>query len=240
LCYLYLNGNGRWDGCEIDGCFQFGLPMDIPICGDWNGDGKTEIGCYRDGNWYLDSNGNRQWDEGTDLVIPSGSFGLPGETPIAGDWNGDGVTDIGIFKNGVWYLDSNGNHRWDPGEDNLISAGNFGEPTDIPITGDWNGDGKTKIGVFRKGAWYLDSNGSNQWDKGTDQTILSGDYGLPSDIPITGDWNGDGVTDIGTFREANWYLDAQANRKWDEDADITIPSGDFGLPTDIPVTGKWQ
>jgi hypothetical protein len=60
-------------------------------------------------------------------------------------------------------------------------------PTDIPITGDWNGDGKTNIGVFRKGAWYLDFNGNNNWDKG-DIAIPAGSFGAPDDIPIVGLW----------------------------------------------------
>ena len=34
----------------------------------------------------------------------------------------------------------------------------------LPITGDWNGDGKAEIGVFVNGIWYLDFNGNGDWD----------------------------------------------------------------------------
>ncbi|MBI2182716.1 MAG: hypothetical protein HYU31_18090 [Deltaproteobacteria bacterium] len=33
--FLDLNGNGQWDGCEVDGCMSFGLPGDIPVVGKW-------------------------------------------------------------------------------------------------------------------------------------------------------------------------------------------------------------
>ena len=36
------------------------------------------------------------------------NFGTTGWTSIEGDWNGDGTTKIGVYKDGVWYLDYNG------------------------------------------------------------------------------------------------------------------------------------
>ena len=59
----------------------------------------------------------------------------------------------------------------------------YGLSTDIPITGDWDGDGMTEIGVFRKSIqqFILDYNN----DGTVDQRIT---YGLSTDIPITGDW----------------------------------------------------
>jgi hypothetical protein len=43
----------------------------IPIVGDWNGDGKTDIGITNGQKWYLDINGNGIWDDPTSL------FGAP-------------------------------------------------------------------------------------------------------------------------------------------------------------------
>ena len=44
------------------------------------------------------------------------SWGLPGDIPVTGDWNGDGKDDIGIFRpgSGLWSLDSNGNINGTP------------------------------------------------------------------------------------------------------------------------------
>ena len=49
---------------------------------------------------------------GTDKVY---SFGAAGWTSVVGDWNGRTGTKIGVYKDGVWYLDWNGNGAWDPG-----------------------------------------------------------------------------------------------------------------------------
>ena len=64
-----------------------------------------------------------------------------------------------------------------------------------PVVGDWNGDGKSKVGVFLGGQWFLDLNGDGTWDAGD----LWAQLGEDGDFPITGDWDGDGKTDIGVF-----------------------------------------
>lgn len=102
LCALDYNGNGAWDGSSIDRIYSFGSSIDQPVVGDWNGDGKDEIGNYKgNGVWALDYNGNGAWDGTTiDRVY---SFGAPAGQPVVGDWNADGKDEIGIYSNGTWY-----------------------------------------------------------------------------------------------------------------------------------------
>ena len=48
------------------------LPADIPVVGDWTGTGTAKLGVYRQGQWYLDKNGNGVWDGcGVDTCIDS-------------------------------------------------------------------------------------------------------------------------------------------------------------------------
>ena len=192
----------------------------------------THIGIFRPGSgiWSLDSNGNFAW-EGSDATL---SWGLPGDTPVIGDWNGDGRDDIGIFRpgSGIWSLDSNGNLAWE-GSDTSLS---WGMPGDIPVVGDWNGDTKDDIGIFRPGSgiWSLDSNGNFAWE-GSDATLS---WGLPGDTPVIGDWNGDNKDDIGIFRPSSgiWSLDSNGNLAW-EGSDKSLS---WGLPNDNPVIGDWN
>ena len=74
-----------------DGRFTFGQAGDLPVVGDFNGDGVDEIGVYRDGKWIIDTNGNRQIDA-HDKVF---ELGEAGDKPVVGDWNGDGIDDPG-------------------------------------------------------------------------------------------------------------------------------------------------
>ena len=235
--YIDANQNRLWNNTTGgDQLFSFGATTDLPLTGDWNGDGITDIGTWRAGKFYLDANGNRAWNNtsGGDFLI---SFGATTDLPITGDWNGDGLTDIGAFRNGKFYLDANGNRKWDgtTGGDQLIS---FGTAGDLPVIGDWNGDEISDIGIIRNGKFYLDANGNRAWNN-----IAGGDayfnFGTTGDKPVVGDWNSDGKSDVGIVRGATFYLDANGNRAWNN-----IAGGDakfnFGSVGDTPLIGRWS
>jgi hypothetical protein len=66
---------------------------------------------------------------------------------VVGDFNGDGVDDIGVYRNGKWIIDTNGNHRVDA-TDKVFELGGAG---DKPVVGDWNDDGTDDPGVYHPG-----------------------------------------------------------------------------------------
>jgi hypothetical protein len=91
---------------------------------------------------------------------------------------------IGIYQNGVWYLDYNGNGVWDTGIDKVYTFGVAGWTS---VVGDWNGDATgTKIGIYKDGVWYLDYNGNGVWDTGTDKVYTFGVAGWTS---VVGKWS---------------------------------------------------
>src|SRR5437588_181310 len=73
------------DESSLPRVFQFGLPDDFPIVGDWDGSGKRRIGVFRKGDWYVDANGNNTWDgQPADKIL---HFGLANDVPVVGDWD---------------------------------------------------------------------------------------------------------------------------------------------------------
>jgi subtilisin family serine protease len=183
-----------------------------------------KIGVYKDGSWYLDTNGDGAFNTGDSV----NSFGLPGWTSVIGDWNGLGKTGIGVYKDGAWYLDYNGNGKFDTGD----SVYSFGLPGWTSVVGDWNGLGKTEIGVYKDGVWYLDTNGNGKFDTG--DSVYS--FGLPGWTSVVGDWNGLGKTEIGVYKDGVWYLDMNGDGKFDTGDSVYS----FGLLGWTSVVGKWS
>ncbi|MGH9719360.1 MAG: hypothetical protein ACRD8O_04055 [Bryobacteraceae bacterium] len=72
----------------------------------------------------------------------------------------------------------------------------FGLPGDVPVVGDWDGRGKTKIGVFRNGQWILDTNDDGLLDSG-DRVVPA--FGTNGDVPVAGNWTGSGALDSPRF-----------------------------------------
>ncbi len=193
-----------------------------------------KVGAYSAGLWVQDLNGNFQWDGTTIDRLTYWSLGRPGEIPVYGDWNGDGKTKIGLYIDGTWQLDFNGNGVWDgPVIDKLIY---FGGPGYLPFVGDWNGSGTSKIAVHQNGTWLIDFNGNFDWDgPATDKLIY---FGGPGYEPVLGDWSATGSTKIGVHQNGTWLLDYNGNFAWDgADTDKLLF---FGGPGYTPVVGDWQ
>ena len=190
------------------------------------------------GEWFLDLNANRKWDgSGTDGLY---KFGKAGDLPVMGDWNRDGVAEIGVFRpsTGEWFLDLNANDKLDSKW--VDGYYKFGSNGDRPVTGAWSKGGVAKIGVFRPstGEWLLDLNGNRRWDGSSIDGLYR--FGTTGDVPVTGDWNNDGIAEIGVFRPSTgeWLLDLNGNRRWDGSSIDGLYR--FGTTGDVPVTGDWN
>ncbi len=198
--------------------FFFGQSGDIPVSGDWNGDGIDTIGIYRNGTFFLRNSNTSGF---ADIQFP---FGTTGDLPIVGDWDGDGIDTIGIVRgNSVFLRNSN-----TTGNANLQF--NFGSSTDIFIVGDWDGDGIDTIGAFRPSNGFVYLRNSNT----TGNADLEFFYGQAGDKPIVGDWKGEGVDTIGIVRGNQWFL---RNSNSSGFADIQFF---YGTDTDTPITGDWD
>ena len=74
-----------------------------------------------------------------------------------------------------------------PGDQAFAYGGIAG---DVPVVGDWNGSGTSKVGVFRDGFfWVLDANGNHAFDgTGNGQDLAFPFGGITGDVPVVGKW----------------------------------------------------
>ncbi len=228
---LDRNSNGTWDNDDLYA--ELGSNKDQPVSGDWDGDGKSDIGIFgprwsgdslavdtepglpadKNPNTFLNvsrpknvppeytaSNTNvrvlkhRSIDEvRIDLIDHVFEYGQDGDKAITGDWNGDGIDKIGVYRDGNWFIDVNGNGVFDTGD---VTIEGFGNHDSVPIVGDWDGDGIDNIGLFGDGLWALDTNG----DYRPDQHF---NFGQVGDQPISGDFDGNGTDEVGVYHDKN-------------------------------------
>lgn len=195
----------------------FGMEDGIPLAGDFNGDGTDELLMYSRGLWFVDMNGNMEWDR-DDLWA---ELGTENDLPVVGDWDGDGKDDIGIYgpqwKNDLRAI------RHDPGLPDLAND-LTGETKNVPPSEENAAEGLRKM--------KYKSNGQARNDL-IDHVFQ---YGSKEELPVTGDWNGDGVRNIGTFQGGTWKLDVDGDGRLTTSDEIR----QFGQPGDLPVVGDFD
>ena len=211
---------------------SFGISGDIPITGDWNGNGYDTIGVFRPSTaqFFLDYDNDGVSDMNT-------TFGVIGDIPVAGDWDGDGDDNIGVFRQNhsdsgltMFFLDFDNSG----GSADLSVA--FGEPDDLPVVGDWDGDGIDNIGVYRStgatGVFYLDID-----NDGGIADIVTPEYGNLGDIPVAGDWDGDSDDNIGVYRPGTGEFFMDASLPEVSSSKMVYVDDDF---IDNPSEHKWD
>jgi hypothetical protein len=171
-----------------------------------------EAGLY---GFRLDFNDDGDFNDPGEF-IPSG-LQLNG-MPIAGHFSDVKAGDqVGLFTGTKWYFDTNGNNMIDA-FDNPPLIGNM---RGLPIAGDFDGDGFVDLGTYQNGTFFFDL-AANGLSGNTDVSFRVA--GLPGGVngvasrlarPVAGDFNRDGITDVGLFipnqtnltrYQANWYF----------------------------------
>jgi hypothetical protein len=133
-----------------DVSFFFGNPEDIPIAGDFDGDGCDTLSLYRPSEqafYIIDHLGSG--DAGLGAADARFVFGNPGDVPVVGDWDGDGIDEVGLHRPGTGFFYWRNTLTTGVGDGQIF----FGDPGDRFIAGDWiDHDGRDTPAVFRPGA----------------------------------------------------------------------------------------
>jgi Beta-propeller repeat len=161
----------------------------------------------------------------------STAYGNATDLSIVGDWDGSGKKRIGLFRNGTWILDINGNGVVDAGDKTVV----FGQAGDVPVVGDWLGTGHVGLGLFRQGTFILDLSGHLS-GVATGQSDATFAFGQGGDVPIVADWSGSGTTKVGIFRNGLWIVDYAGARAMNG----TNRTYNYGQAGDLPVVGDWD
>ena len=168
------------------------------------------------GYWYVMG--------GTGSQAVSVQWGLSGDKPAPGDYDGDGKTDFSVFRPSVnaWYIQRS--------SDQVLVSYSFGSAGDVTAPADYDGDGRTDAAVFRpsNGWWYI--------QRSSDAGLTALAFGLASDIPAAADFDGDGKADIAVWRNSDakfYYLLSSQNN-------AAYQFIQFGQTGDVPVPADYD
>jgi hypothetical protein len=216
--------------------YAWGLSGDQSVSRDFDGDGKTDVAVFRRGanatdqtTWYI-----RQSSNNTARVV---NFGLSGDgtntydVPVTADYDGDGKSDIAVYRFGLFPTNTFFIQR---SSDNSIYQFKFGDfSTDYIAPGDFDGDGKADLVAARTGAaatspvvWYILQSSNNQ--------VRTQQFGISSDLLVQGDYDGDAKADIAIYRRGATATDTSTF--WVlESFNNTAKATTWGLRADFPV-----
>ncbi len=195
---------------------DYGNDDDFFVVGDWNGDGKDDIGLCRPDSptaykWsFCYSGPGGILDDCHNWVL---THGRDGDRFYVGDFNGDGSSDLLLARMtkpyniswSVYYSYTGLPTTWGGWVLN-----DFGNAYDEFYVGDFDGNGKSDLAIARQtspyemiwGVRYSTTGALNQWSGWTAWTSVGNDF-------MVSDYDGDGVHDM----TVNYYSSA-TSVKW--------------------------
>ncbi len=160
-------------------------------------------------------------------------FGNPGDYPMMGDWDCDGIETPGLYRqsDGFVYLRNSNT------QGNADVEFFFGNPSDVPLAGDLNGDGCDTLSIYRpsEGRVYV-INRLGDGSGGLGAADYAYYFGNPGDKAFVGDFNGDGVDTVGLHRESTGFVYFR-NSNTQGVADVAFFYGD---PGDRMIAADWS
>jgi hypothetical protein len=84
-----MDGSDTWNPSDPTELSYWGWDASLtPVAGDWNKDGKDELGVYSKGVWFRDADNSHTWNAANQQALAY--FGWSGALPVVGNWAGSG------------------------------------------------------------------------------------------------------------------------------------------------------
>lgn len=176
------------------------------------------------GLWYLEAG-------------PPFFYGNPGDEPLMGDWDCDGIDTPGMHRRSDSYVYLRNSSTSGVADVSFF----FGDPDDVAIAGDWNGDGCDTVSIYRPSEqrfYIVNALGPDGGSLGPADFWFA--FGNPGDTPFAGDFDGDGVDEVGLHRGTTglvYFENGFVEDGGGGDADTEFV---FGDPGDRFVAGDWN
>lgn len=191
-------------------------PGDTLIPADYDGDGLTDIGVFRQSGEFVVVRSS----DGTVLRACCAATSL-GDRPIPGDYDGDGKIDFAVYRASVGaFLILNSSTS-------TLDVRCCAAPSDIPVPADYDDDFKTDVAVYRaaSGTFFV--------LQSSDGTVASHlvTAPQPGDVPIHADYDGDGKTDAAIYRTSTGEFFIRRS----SDGGLTQQAGGSPALGDVPI-----
>ena len=198
------SSTGAFTNNGANASLQFTLDWKVVETGDFNGDGKDDFLLRRDDGWITNWLGTATGGFTNNGANASIFASVDWKVAGAGDFNGDGRSDLLLRNDNGWLTNWLGNANGSFTNNGANSSLFFTTDWSIASVGDFNGDGISDLLLRRADGWVTDWLGTSTGGFVNNNANASVFFSTDWKIIGTGDFNGDSKDDLLLRNDSGW------------------------------------